>query len=316
MKIGGSAPRPREHKYLMLNPGQLAPHPENVRQRYIESEVEEMAVSIRARGGVIQALEVVPSGKPGTWWVVAGNKRLLAARRLGKDAPPLKCEPVEADRAQQLLDMAIENFVRSDPNPVDEAAHYQRMIGTGLTVRDISKRTGIAEFRIRQRLLIARLDPPIQELMAARKLPHGPPVCDALLTITDSRARVKLAARLAKNPNTNTKTIVSACRRLLEAGAEGERLETPSTDLGLPGGAPKAPATWGQVRATARAVCGTCDLRQSRLTAAGNPAWSLIVHAAEEECAGCAVGHIRMVCNNCPLPAFLRRLSGKEAPGK
>ncbi len=314
--MSASRSRPLEHRYLLLRPGKLEPHPENVRQRYIESEVEEMAASIRARGGVIQALEIVPSGKPGTWWVVAGNKRLLAAQRLGKDCPPLKCEPVEADRAQQLLDMAIENFVRSDPNPVDEAAHYQRMIDAGLSVRDISRRTGIAEFKIRVRLKVAMLDKPIQDLMAAGKLPHGAPVSDALLTITDRRARVRLAERLAKNPNVNTKTITAACQRLLEAGIEREPLENPAMDLGLPGGAPKASAAWAQVRATARAVCGTCDLRQSRLAAAGNPAWSLIVHAAEEECAGCAVGHIRMVCNNCPLPAFLRRLNGKEAPGK
>lgn len=299
-------------EYFMLHTNQLKAHPENIRRKYIENEVEEMAASIKARGGVIHALEVVPSDKKGIWWVVAGNKRLLAAQRLGKDCPPLKCESVNADRAQQLLDMAIENFIRSDPNPVDEARHYQQMIGSGLTVRDISKRTGIGEFRIRQRLMISRLDLPIQELMAAGKLPHGPPACEAFGTITDRELRIKLANRLAKNPSTTTKTIVAACRRLLEAYAPQEKLAHPATDLGLPRGPAKGTVPWRSVKASSSAVCRTCDLKLSRLEAAGNPAWSLIVHAANEECVGCAVGHVRMVCDVCPLPAFLKRLDGKQ----
>jgi ParB/RepB/Spo0J family partition protein len=294
----------------MLRANQLQAHPENIRRRYIEDEVEEMAASIRARG-LIHALEIVASGEKGTWWVVAGNKRLAAAQRLGKDCPLLKCELVDVDRVQQLLDMAIENFIRSDPSPVDEAAHYQRMIGSGLSVRDISKRTGIGEFRVRLRLLIARLDPPIQELMAAGKLPHGPPACEALLTIPESALRIKLANRLAKNPDTTTKTIIATCRRLLEASAPQEKLDHPATDLALLKGPGKRIAPWRQVKTSASTVCRTCDLKLSRLEAAGSPAWSLIVHAANEECGGCSIGHIRIVCDVCPLPAFLKKLDGK-----
>ena len=60
-------------EYLMLRTNQLKAHPENIRRKYIESEVEEMAASIKARGGVIHALEIVPSDKKNIWWVVAGN---------------------------------------------------------------------------------------------------------------------------------------------------------------------------------------------------------------------------------------------------
>ncbi len=61
--------KPAKTGLMMLRPDQLAPHPENVRRRYVEAEVLEMAASISARGGVIQALEVVPSDKSGIWWV-------------------------------------------------------------------------------------------------------------------------------------------------------------------------------------------------------------------------------------------------------
>lgn len=293
--------------YLMLRVDQLRIHPENIRKRYIESEVQEMAASIKARGGVIQALEIVPSDKKGIWWVVAGNKRLAGGQQLGKDCPLLKCEPVEADRAQQLLDMAIENFIRSDPNPVDEANHYQRMIDSGLSVRDISKRTGIYEVRIHQRLEITKLDPPIQELMATGKLPHGQPVCTAFQTIPDGALRVRLAERLANNPSTNTKTIIAACARLLEAAAPQEELKNPAVDLALKH-PHKGSVTWHRVKATSAEVCKTCDLKLANLESAGNPAWSVIVHAANAECAGCSVGHIKSVCERCPLTAFLKRL--------
>jgi ParB/RepB/Spo0J family partition protein len=296
---------------LMLRVNQLQVHPENVRRRYVESEIEEMAASIKARGGVLHALEIVRSGKKGIYWVVAGNKRLRGGERLGKDCPPMKCELVDADRGQQLLDMAIENGIRSDPNPVDEANHYQKMIDSGLSIRDISKRTGIGEFRIRQRLEITRLDKPIQELMATERLPHGSSVCAAFQTIPDKDLRIKLADRLAKNPNTNTKTIIAACARLLEAKAPQEKLDAPATNLGLKRGLKKGSASWRQVKNTTAEACKSCDLKLSRLEAAGNPAWSMIVHAADEECSGCSIGHIKMVCNQCPLTAFLRRLDEK-----
>jgi ParB/RepB/Spo0J family partition protein len=302
-KKGSTAPR-----LLMLRVDQLKIHPENVRRRYIESEVQEMAASIKARGGVLHALEIVPSKEKGIWWVVAGNKRLAGARLLGKDCPLLKCEPVEADRAQQLLDMAIENFIRSDPNPVDEAAHYQRLLDSGLSVRDISKKTGIGEFKIRIRLEIMKLDEPIQELMAIGKLPHGQPVCQAFLTIGDRELRVELAQRLAKNPNTNTKTIVVACTRLLEANENQEKLVHPATELGLKGGPKKGNVSWRKIKSMAASACASCDLKLSRLEKVDNPAWSMIVHQADEECASCPIGHIRMVCERCPLPAFLKRL--------
>jgi len=302
-----------EFKYLMLRVDQLRVHPENVRRKYIESEVEEMAASIRSRGGVINALEIVPSDRKGVWWVVAGNKRLVAAQRLGKDCPLLKCEAVNVDRAQQLLDMAIENFIRSDPNPVDEADHYQRMIEAGLTVRDISKRTGIGEYRIRPRLMITKLDKPIQELMAVGKLPHGPAVCKALQTVPDRTLRIKLAERLSKNPNANTKTIVAACARLLEASAQHGKLANPAMDLGLPNGTGKGTVPWNKMKTASAATCKNCDLKLSQLEDVGSPAWSLIAHAANEECAGCPIGHIKIVCDVCPLPAFLKRLSnGKQ----
>lgn len=297
-----------KRELLMLSVNQLRQHPENVRKRYIESEVEQMAASISGRGGVIHALEIVPSGKKGIWWVVAGNKRLAGALRLGKDCPLLKCEPVEADRAQQLLDMAIENFVRSDPNPVDEANHYQRMIDAGLSIRDFSKRTGITEARIRGRLEITKLDEPIQELMATGALPHGTPVCDAFQTITDSDLRIKLAERLAKNPNTNSKTIIAACARLLQAREPQEELKTPAVTIGLGQVPRKGSVAWNKVRSTAAATCKSCDLKQSQLEAAGNPAWSQIVHEANAECAGCSIGHIKMVCELCPLASFMKRL--------
>jgi ParB/RepB/Spo0J family partition protein len=302
----------KTHQLLMLRVNQLKSHPENVRRSYIESEVEEMAASIKAHGGVLNALLIVPSGKTGTWWVVAGNKRLAGGQRLGKDCPLLKCERVDADRAQQLLDMATENFIRSDPNPIDEAAHYQRMIDSNLSVRDISKRTGIGEFRIRMRLEITKLDMPIQELMATGKLPHGAPVCAALQTIQERELRIKMANRLAKNPNTTTKTIIAACARLLEAKAPQEKLENPATDLGMTRGRKKGSIPWRQVKRASAAACTSCDLKLSQLEAAGNPAWSLIVHTADAECSGCSMGHIKMVCEQCPLTAFLKRLDERK----
>jgi ParB/RepB/Spo0J family partition protein len=305
------------HRLLMLKPNQLKRHPENVRRFYPEDEVREMADSIRAHDGVLQALLVVPSEKPGVWWVVAGNKRLAGGQLLGKDCPLLKCEPIEADKAQQLLDMATENFVRSNPDAVSEALLYQKLLAKGLKIRDISKQTGIYEVRIRGRLRILELDEPIQAHMALKRLPHGEPTIDALLSIPDKKLRIQLADRLAENSNTTTRTVQQACARLLASLAKknAPKMLVPAAQLaGLDRRA--GGTTFRQIRATAQKACAACDIRENSLRDAKEPAWSAVSHAAGETCGSCTMLNVQMVCASCPLTEFLRRMmpngKGKE----
>jgi ParB family chromosome partitioning protein len=98
-------------------------NPRQPREKFDLEELENLAASIREHG-VIQPLIVSP-GKNGIYVLIAGERRLQAARRAG-----LKTVPVVIRHAtdQQLLELAlIENVQRADLNPIEEAEAYQHL---------------------------------------------------------------------------------------------------------------------------------------------------------------------------------------------
>ena len=98
-------------------------NPRQPREKFDINELEGLAASIREHG-VIQPLIVAP-GKNGVYTLIAGERRLQAARKAG-----LKTVPVVIRHAtdQQLLELAIiENVQRADLNAIEEAEAYQHM---------------------------------------------------------------------------------------------------------------------------------------------------------------------------------------------
>jgi ParB family transcriptional regulator, chromosome partitioning protein len=98
-------------------------NPRQPREKFDMEELENLAGSIREHG-VIQPLVVSP-GKNGIYVLIAGERRLQAARKAG-----LKTVPVVIRHAtdQQLLELAlIENVQREDLNAIEEAEAYQHL---------------------------------------------------------------------------------------------------------------------------------------------------------------------------------------------
>jgi len=98
-------------------------NPRQPREKFDLEELEHLAASIREHG-VIQPLIVSP-GKNEIYTLIAGERRLQAARNAG-----LKTVPVVVRQAtdQQLLELAlIENIQRADLNAIEEAEAYQHL---------------------------------------------------------------------------------------------------------------------------------------------------------------------------------------------
>jgi len=98
-------------------------NPRQPREKFDIEELENLAASILEHG-IIQPLIVSP-GKNGIYILIAGERRLQAARKAG-----LKTVPVVIRHAtdQQLLELAlIENVQREDLNPIEEAEAYQHL---------------------------------------------------------------------------------------------------------------------------------------------------------------------------------------------
>lgn len=290
---------------LSLKPKNLLTHPRNMRRFYPSEQVREMANSIAAVGGVLQPLIVVASDEKHShkYIVVDGNMRLTAARLLEDKCPPLECKVIDSAKAEQLLSMIVANSVRYDVDPVSEGIHYKTLQAEGLSVRDISKRTGVYEARITNRKILADLEEPVQRLMIEGKLPHDVRVARALLDLKPA-TRLKMAERLAQNPGMKIATILSACERL--TAQPSKPLKKPATELSRAhaGGS----STAKDVRAAARNVCKSCNQYEGKLAENPEPAWSLVVHAADATCDSCGLREMQKVCSSCPAVELLRKL--------
>lgn len=315
-----------EHKLLFLSPENLITHPKNLRRFYPEDQVREMADSIRACKGVKQALQIVPNGKAGRYFVVDGNMRLAGARLLGKDCPPLKCELLAENAAAQALTMLVTAKFRYQPDPISEALHYKRLMDEeGYKVSGIARATGIAATQIYQRMKLLELDKEIQDLIGRRKLPVGKDVAEALLSIPDAKARVKLAERMA-GLQAEAKAIVAACAKLKASLAELAKTAaagSPAVALGQ-GRAfgkkmdKKQTVKAAELRKSAREVCEKCTVLAEEIRA-HEPAWSLITHSAEETCKICDVKAVKSACRECPAVDLLRRIvvaAGEQRKGR
>jgi ParB/RepB/Spo0J family partition protein len=319
--------------YLFPDP-LLRLHPSNIRRIYRPADVAQMAASIKAHKGVIQALLIVPASAlgstdralvaddvPDAYYVVEGNLRLTAARTLGEQCPPLKCEVVDADRAAQLLLMATTSEMVFAKDPISLALHYHRLSAEeGMSYRAIARAMGHAESVIANYIALLDLDAPIQELIAQGELPRDRRVRDALMAIPGSEARIALAERLARS-GASIKAILKSCETLAERMemAEAQRVsKVPALIHAAQAVArvPRGEATppHGTLRQAVAETCGGCDVRHNALPDVPEPAWALVVEASQETCAACSVREIADSCAQCPTVYLLRNLMQKMQP--
>lgn len=114
----------------------LAPNPANLRTSL--GDTRRLARSI-AEVGIVVPLVVTPNDD-GTYLVVAGHRRLGAARDAGLTAAP--CVVRTLSEAEQCTVMLTENDGehRQPLNPVEEAAGYLRLVGLGQSTRALAAR--------------------------------------------------------------------------------------------------------------------------------------------------------------------------------
>lgn len=87
----------------------------NPRTRFDEDRLAELEATIR-QDGLVTALTVTPA-KAGRYTLIAGERRLIAAKRAGLKEVPVLIRAVKGSRAATL----VENLIREDLDPIDTA---------------------------------------------------------------------------------------------------------------------------------------------------------------------------------------------------
>jgi ParB family chromosome partitioning protein len=150
----------------------LKPNPRNPRRSYPETELDELAASMRERG-IIQPIVVRPvRGAADSYEIIAGERRWRAAQRAGLHLVPIVPLDVSDDEALQLA--IIENVQRADLNALEEAVGYQSLMGEfGHSQDAIAKMVGKSRSHVANTLRLLKLPQSVQAYIAAGKISAG-----------------------------------------------------------------------------------------------------------------------------------------------
>jgi len=149
-----------------LRPSSLQP-----RRRFDDTELAELAQSIRERG-ILQPILVRPAAEPGMFEIVAGERRWRAAQLARLHAVPVLVH--ELDDAAVLAAALIENLQRQDLTALEEAQAYRRLCEQfGQTAEQVAELVGKSRSHVANTLRLLHLPEPVKALLQSGSLTAG-----------------------------------------------------------------------------------------------------------------------------------------------
>jgi ParB family chromosome partitioning protein len=215
--IPGSDRRAASGGVVYLPVDRIARNPRQPRTHFDPVELDELAASIHEHG-LIQPLIVTDGEQPGQFTLIAGERRLVAARQAGLDSVPAILRDATD---QQRLELAlVENVQRADLNPLEAAEAYRQLADDfHLSHDEIAARVGKSRTAVTNTLRLLKLPAPLQQALVDGRISEGH--ARALLALNSEQAQTAaLQTVLARELNVRqTEELV---RRL-----SGERIPAP-----------------------------------------------------------------------------------------
>ncbi len=173
----------------------IRPNPHQPRTRFDPDALSELAASIREHG-IIQPLLVTRGPGSDQFTLVAGERRLLAARQAGlKEIPAIVREVTELQRVELAL---IENIQRADLGPLETAdAYHQLAEDFKMTHDDIALRVGKSRTAVTNTLRLLKLPEAARSALAEGRISEGH--ARVLLSLSSQPAQLAALDTILKN---------------------------------------------------------------------------------------------------------------------
>jgi ParB family chromosome partitioning protein len=182
-----------ESGFAVIPIDDITANPQQPRSRFEEEPLEGLAESIR-QVGVLQPIVVREGDGPGSYRLVAGERRWRAARLVGLTEIPAIIR--HGDDESGLTEALVENLQREDLTPLEEAAAYRQLMEDfGMTHEAIAQRVGKSRSAVSNTLRLLALPAAIQRLLESGELSAGH--CRPLLGLEDTRYAEHVAKRAA-----------------------------------------------------------------------------------------------------------------------
>jgi len=177
---------------LYINVNAVKTNKYQPRLGFSQEKLDDLVNSIKAKG-VVQP--VLVRSTPAGYELIAGERRLRAAKMLGIDTIPAIVK--DADDLSMLEIALIENIQREDLNAIEEAGAYQRLMDDfAFTQEKISQVLGKERSSVANTLRLLALPKKIQEYITDNSLTagHG----KAILSLPTEQEQMRVGTMAAK----------------------------------------------------------------------------------------------------------------------
>lgn len=164
----------------------IIPNPQQPRDAIPEDSLVELAASIREHG-ILQPLVVSRDAVTGMYTLIAGERRLRAAKLAGLDKVPVIIRTVSEQ--QRLTQALIENIQRADLSPLEAARGFRRLIDEfNLTHEALADQVGKSRVAVTNTLRLLNLPGEVQAALTTAQISEGH--ARALLGLPTAQAQV------------------------------------------------------------------------------------------------------------------------------
>lgn len=188
--FGDNLSLPEEHvgDVTLMRLSLIEPNPLQPRKNISEQELYELAESIKSYG-MIQPIVVRPQNN-GYYQIIAGERRWRAAKIAElTEVPVIVREAGEKETAELAL---VENLMRSDLDPIEEAMGYRALMDRfGLSQDAVSEAVGKPRSTVANSLRLLTLEDEVIEFIREGKLTTGH--AKALAGVKDKKRQVSIA---------------------------------------------------------------------------------------------------------------------------
>jgi ParB family chromosome partitioning protein len=162
----GALDRVREIPVQNINP-----NPRQPRLNFDSDELSELAASIQEHG-IIQPLIITHDENRDQYILIAGERRLIAAKQAGlRSVPTILRDSSEQERLELAL---IENVQRADLSPLETAGAYLQLSDEfNLSHKEIAKRVGKSRVSVTNTMRLLNLPPSVLEALSTGKISEG-----------------------------------------------------------------------------------------------------------------------------------------------
>lgn len=149
----------------------IAPNPGQPREYFSPESLTDLAASIREKG-ILQPILVRPANQPGTYQIIAGERRWRAAKLAGLTTIPVQIR--ELDDQESMVVALMENVQRENLNPIEEARALLSIKETlGISQEALGEKIGKQRVTVSNSIRLLRLPPEAQKDVMEGRLTAG-----------------------------------------------------------------------------------------------------------------------------------------------